>query len=66
MWSNLSQWGLQRSISDHYAVMLKEKDVNWGPKPFRFLNCWKQMTGYVDFVKDQWRDIVVEEGKHMF
>lgn len=38
-WGNLSQWGLQRSVSDHYAVVLKDKEVNWGPKPFRMLSC---------------------------
>lgn len=27
-WSCLSQWGLKRSVSDHCAVVLKEREVN--------------------------------------
>lgn len=50
-WSNLSQWGLQRSVFDHCAVVLKEKEVNWGPKPFQMMRCWEDMEGYADFVK---------------
>lgn len=30
-WEGLSQWGLPRSVSDHCAVVLKEKGLNWGP-----------------------------------
>lgn len=50
-WSNLSQWGLKRGVSDHCAVVLKEKELNWGPKPFRMMKCWEDMSGYAEFVK---------------
>ncbi|RDX58226.1 hypothetical protein CR513_62470, partial [Mucuna pruriens] len=49
-WSKIAQWGLQRSVSDHCAIILKEKEVNWGPKPF-MLNCWKEDKQYNEFVK---------------
>lgn len=42
-WPELSQWGLKRSVSDHCAVMLKEREVNWGLKPFRMMKCWEGM-----------------------
>lgn len=42
-WPELSQWGLKRSVSDHCAVILKERDINWGPKPFRMMKCWEGM-----------------------
>lgn len=62
-WPNLSQWGLKRSVSDHCAVVLKEKEINWGPKPFRMMKCWEGMEGYEDFVKNKWRDLRVDGWK---
>lgn len=53
-WNNLSQWGLKRGVSDHGAVVLKVKEINWGPKPFRMLKCWEEMEGYEEFVKAEW------------
>lgn len=34
------------SVSDHCPVVLKEKEVNWGPKPIRLMRCWEEMEGY--------------------
>lgn len=50
-WNNLSQWGLPRTVSDHCAVILKEKVNNLGPKPFQVLNCWRKVEGFGDFVR---------------
>ncbi|XP_057792009.1 uncharacterized protein LOC131008911 [Salvia miltiorrhiza] len=50
----LDQWphskvrGLQRTISDHCPILLETKAVDWGPKPFRFINAW---TSHKDFEK---------------
>lgn len=52
-WGNLSQWGLKRSVLDHCPVVLKEKEINWGPKPFRMLNYWEKLEGYEEFVKNE-------------
>lgn len=47
---------MQRTVSDHCVVILKEKetDVDWGPKPFRMMNCWREVVGYEEFVKAQY------------
>lgn len=58
-WDNLSQWGLKRSVSDHCAIILKEREVNWVPKPFCMLRCWENMEGYGDFVRQTWRNMEV-------
>nr|KYP51227.1 Retrovirus-related Pol polyprotein LINE-1 [Cajanus cajan] len=58
-WSNTVQWGPERGVSDHCAVLLKNEEVNWGPKPFRVLDCWQNDVRYGAFVKSQWREIVV-------
>jgi exonuclease III len=31
-----------RDISDHCPIWLECTRLNWGPKPFKFLNCWLQ------------------------
>lgn len=51
VWPNLSQWGLKISVSDHCAVVLREKELIWGLKPFRMMKCWEDMEGYKEFVK---------------
>lgn len=38
MWPYTYQKGLPRSISDHFPLILETTFVNWGPKPFRFIN----------------------------
>jgi hypothetical protein len=53
-WPHSSQWGLSRGLSDHCPLLLKNGDINWGPKPFRFLNAWKYQDGFDDFVKNSW------------
>lgn len=52
IWSNCSQWGLQIGLSDHCAMLLRDKVISWGPKPFRIQNCWREVSGYADFVKN--------------
>ncbi|GLT39021.1 hypothetical protein SLA2020_132310 [Shorea laevis] len=35
------QQGLQRTVSDHCAIILKTTTTDWGPKPFRVLDAWQ-------------------------
>ena len=39
-WSGNKQYVLDRQISDHCGLVLKSNMVDWGPKPFRFLDIW--------------------------
>lgn len=55
----MSQWALPRTLSDHCPIILKEKILNWGPKPFRVFNGWNEIPGYVEFVKEQWGGLQV-------
>jgi exonuclease III len=59
-WPDSKQWSLDKELSDHCPIMLCESEQNWGPKPFRMLNCWKDIDGYHNFVKEQWRELSVE------
>lgn len=59
-WENSTQWGLERSLSDHCAVLLRDKVVDWDPKHFSILNCWREVSGYAEFVKNNWNSLRVD------
>jgi exonuclease III len=48
-----------RDISDHCPVWLECSTLNWGPKPFKFLNCWLQHPEFISFVKDNWDSAII-------
>lgn len=54
-WLNLMQEGLKRKESDHVAIVLKEVVKNWGPRPFKFLNCWLKEEGFRKMVEEEWK-----------
>ena len=45
---------LKRTISDHCPLLVSSREKNWGPKPFRFLNCWLSDPGCLRIIKDSW------------
>ncbi|XP_057811358.1 uncharacterized protein LOC131025575 [Salvia miltiorrhiza] len=50
---------LQRSLSDHCPILLSTKSVDWGPKPFRFLNAWTSHPDFLQVVKKVWKETKV-------
>ncbi|KAK3205584.1 hypothetical protein Dsin_019630 [Dipteronia sinensis] len=50
----LVQKGLGRSLSDHNPEILGELMVDWGPKPFRFLNVWLEDKNFMEGVRKKW------------
>lgn len=46
---------LKRSISDHCPLLVCSKEKNWGPKPFRFLNCWISHPNYSKIISETWQ-----------
>nr|KYP43233.1 hypothetical protein KK1_035324 [Cajanus cajan] len=52
-WRNFSQRGLSRGISDHCVVLLKFEDIDWGPKPFKVLDCWRFNPTFEGFVREK-------------
>ena len=53
-WSASSQYTLKRSFSDHCPVMLKSQSIDWGPKPFRILDCWLKDQSFKKLVQQTW------------
>ena len=44
-WFDKGGWILQafhKRLSDHKPIVLKSEANNWGPRPFKFFNCWLQ------------------------
>ncbi|XP_057791311.1 uncharacterized protein LOC131008451 [Salvia miltiorrhiza] len=55
IWTHTKARGLQRSVSDHCPILLETKRVDWGPKPFRFLNVWTTHQDFEAVVKNSWQ-----------
>lgn len=51
-WQELELKGLPRSVSDHCAIILSTRSIDWGPKPFRFVNAWLTGSGFRDRVRE--------------
>nr|KYP50184.1 hypothetical protein KK1_028074 [Cajanus cajan] len=45
---------IPRDVSDHCPLILNHKVLNWGPKPFRFNNCWLSHSGIEGVVRSAW------------
>lgn len=55
-WQDSELRGLPRSVSDHCAIVLSTKNIDWGPKPFRFVNAWTTNPDFRDKVEGSWRE----------
>ena len=53
-WPGSIQHPLDRNFSDHCPVLLRSKVVDWGPKPFRVLDCWLLDKSFKSIVKECW------------
>ncbi|XP_048493141.1 uncharacterized protein LOC104908756 [Beta vulgaris subsp. vulgaris] len=51
---NLSIQILNRTISDHCPIFAHSPNSNWGPKPFRFLNCWVSHPNFLPTISLAW------------
>nr|GEZ78612.1 RNA-directed DNA polymerase, eukaryota [Tanacetum cinerariifolium] len=46
---------LERYLSDHRPIFLREVSVDYGPVLFRFFHHWLELDGFSDFVMDSWK-----------
>jgi exonuclease III len=54
-----NQWIAARDISDHCPIWLVSNNLDWGPKPFRFNNCWLEHPAFIPFVSEFWEKTVI-------
>ncbi|GLT87908.1 hypothetical protein SLE2022_059610 [Rubroshorea leprosula] len=64
-WSDVKQWGLGRSVSDHCPLVLKNEKVDWGPKPFKFFDSWLEQLECKELIRKAWNS-TVEDGRKGF
>ncbi|XP_039055013.1 uncharacterized protein LOC120197617 [Hibiscus syriacus] len=49
--SDATLFGLPRTISDHIPILLGKKVVDWGPRPFKLINCWLNHEICIEIIK---------------
>ncbi|GKB74992.1 transposon TX1 [Tanacetum coccineum] len=47
LWGNLSVVALDRKLSDHCPIVLKDVDLDFGPKPFRAFDIWLEESDFI-------------------
>ncbi|KAL5166140.1 Phosphatidylinositol/phosphatidylcholine transfer protein SFH9 [Glycine soja] len=45
---------LDRDFSYHCPILLKSKNIDWGPKPFKVMDWWLKDKGFQQLVQQQW------------
>ncbi|XP_057730747.1 uncharacterized protein LOC130946081 [Arachis stenosperma] len=49
--------GGSRGLSDHCPIIVEEKRLRVGPRPFRSLDSWFTHEGFLRMVKEEWRGL---------
>ncbi|GJU52791.1 transposon TX1 [Tanacetum coccineum] len=52
LWDNLSVIALDRKLSDHCPIVLKDVKLDFGPKPFRVFNVWMDEPDFMRVVEE--------------
>lgn len=58
---NCTQLVMDRDFSDHCPILLRDVVHNWGPKPYRVLNCWFQNPSFRKLVEDSCSNLQVHD-----
>ncbi|GJU19992.1 RNA-directed DNA polymerase, eukaryota [Tanacetum coccineum] len=58
---HLSAICLDKNLSDHRPILLRESRLDYGPTPFRFFQSWISMEGFDSFVESTWNSLIVSE-----
>ncbi|GKC85625.1 RNA-directed DNA polymerase, eukaryota, partial [Tanacetum coccineum] len=53
---NINAITLERYLSDHRPILLRETQYDYGPTPFRFFHHWLDMEGFGNLVEVAWKD----------
>ncbi|GKF36863.1 hypothetical protein Tco_0113621 [Tanacetum coccineum] len=55
LWGNTSVVALDRKLSDHCPIVLKDVDLDFGPKPFRAFDIWLEERDIRNVVEEAWK-----------
>ncbi|GJU52013.1 RNA-directed DNA polymerase, eukaryota [Tanacetum coccineum] len=56
---------LDRHLSDHRPILLKEVFSDFGPTPFRFYHSWLELPGFDDLVSKSWNSFTLDDSNVM-
>ncbi|GJW00686.1 RNA-directed DNA polymerase, eukaryota [Tanacetum coccineum] len=62
---HISAITLERYLSDHRPILLREAANDYGPVPFRFFHHWLELDGFSKFVVDTWNIAPVDVSNGM-
>ena len=54
IWPASKKYVQPRSVSDHCALVMKAREKDWGPKPFRSFDVWLMEPDFKLMVKSKW------------
>ncbi|GJR38380.1 nucleotide-binding alpha-beta plait domain-containing protein [Tanacetum coccineum] len=52
---NISAVSLERYLSNHRSILIRESYYDYGPVPFRFFHYWFDMEGFDKLVEESWK-----------
>nr|GEX60003.1 UvrD-like helicase, ATP-binding domain, P-loop containing nucleoside triphosphate hydrolase [Tanacetum cinerariifolium] len=55
LWGNLLVVALDRKLSDHCLIVIKDVELDFGPKPFRVFNIWLKEPDFFRVVEKAWK-----------
>ncbi|GJX40177.1 RNA-directed DNA polymerase, eukaryota, reverse transcriptase zinc-binding domain protein [Tanacetum coccineum] len=56
---------LDRYLSDHHPILLRESKYDYGPIPFRFFQYWLEVDGFEQLVKETWSEAPMDVSNAM-
>nr|GEZ77634.1 RNA-directed DNA polymerase, eukaryota, reverse transcriptase zinc-binding domain protein [Tanacetum cinerariifolium] len=62
---NISSITLDRYLSDHQSILMREVYYDYGPVPFRFFHYWFEVDGFDKFIEDSWKDAPIIESNDL-
>lgn len=58
LWSSVVALALERKLSDHCPIVLKDSVKDFGPRPFRVFDVWMEDVEFDVIVKNAWNKMV--------
>ena len=55
----ISSTSLDRFLSDHRPIIMRESHHDYGPIPFKFFHFWFEIDGFDKLVADSWKEVIV-------
>ncbi|GJV54846.1 RNA-directed DNA polymerase, eukaryota, partial [Tanacetum coccineum] len=59
--ATLTAISLDRFLSDHRPILLRESHYDYGPIPFKFYHHWFQFHGFDKLIEDSWKEIHISD-----